>query len=99
MSGKLIKQEEFMKIYEKALKDCEVGTYDDLVEGLRVFDKEGNGMVMGAEIRHVLRTLGMTTYWLKEPHAAREPSLATTVIDHVSLKPSSQTFTRRNFFQ
>ena len=58
MSNKTLKQEEFMPIYEKALKDCEVGTYDDLLEGLRVFDKEGNGTVMGGEIRHVLRTLG-----------------------------------------
>ena len=49
-----------MPIYEKVLKEFEEGTYDDLIEGLRVFDKEGNGTVMGGEIRHVLRTLGNT---------------------------------------
>ena len=66
MSNKTLKQEEFMLIYEKALKDCEVGTYDDLLEGLRVFDKEGNGTVMGGEIRHVLRTLGKSQEMIEQ---------------------------------
>ena len=53
-----MKIDEFLPIFSKALTDVISGTYDDLLEGLRVFDREGNGAVMGAEVRHVLRTLG-----------------------------------------
>ncbi|MDR8389486.1 hypothetical protein MKS85_28760, partial [Pseudomonas sp. JL2] len=42
----------------KTVDAMQKGTYDDYVEGLRVFDKEGNGKVMGAELRIVLSTLG-----------------------------------------
>lgn len=33
-------------------------TYDDLVEGFRVFDKDQNGIVSSAEMRHLLTGLG-----------------------------------------
>ena len=59
MAVKLLKLEEFIPVFDKALTDVVSGTYDDLLEGVRIFDKEGNGTVMGAELRHVLRTLGI----------------------------------------
>ncbi|XP_056286855.1 myosin, light polypeptide 3, skeletal muscle [Pseudoliparis swirei] len=57
MANKRINFEAFLPM----LKEVDAqpkGSYDDYVEGLRVFDKDGNGTVMGAELRIVLSTLG-----------------------------------------
>ncbi|XP_062236384.1 myosin, light polypeptide 3, skeletal muscle [Platichthys flesus] len=57
MANKRISFDDFLPML-KQVDALPKGSYDDYVEGLRVFDKEGNGTVMGAELRIVLSTLG-----------------------------------------
>jgi Ca2+-binding EF-hand superfamily protein len=55
---KRISFEEFYPMYEQLSKEKEVGNFADFFEGLKVFDKDENGTVMAAELRHVLLALG-----------------------------------------
>ncbi|XP_070535689.1 myosin light chain 3, skeletal muscle isoform-like isoform X2 [Ptychodera flava] len=50
--------EQFIPMYNDAAKSKDQGTIDDYLEGLKVFDKENNGEISSAELRHVLTTLG-----------------------------------------
>lgn len=61
MANKRLNFEAFLPML-KQVDSLPKGTVDDYVEGLRVFDKEGNGTVMGAELRIVLSTLGERPY-------------------------------------
>ena len=58
MNTKRVDFEGFLPMMQTIVNSPNKGTLDDYVEGLRVFDKEGNGTVMGAELRIVLSTLG-----------------------------------------
>jgi myosin light chain 6 len=58
MNVKTLTFDEFLPMLATITRNQDPGSYDDFVEGLRVFDKEGNGTVNAAELRHVLTTLG-----------------------------------------
>jgi len=55
---KFVTFEEFLPIYSQVKKDKDVGAFEDLVEGLKVYDKLENGCMLGAELAHVLLFLG-----------------------------------------
>ena len=55
---KMIDFEEFLPIFSDAKKSKDMGQIEDLLEGLKVYDKNENGTMMAAELAHVLLSLG-----------------------------------------
>lgn len=50
--------EVFLPILQAICKNRSSDTAEDFIEGLRHFDKDGNGYISSAELRHLLTTLG-----------------------------------------
>lgn len=76
MANKRLNFDAFLPML-KQVDSLPKGTVDDYVEGLRVFDKEGNGTVMGAELRIVLSTLGGSQVTVPK-YRSRKNSLLST---------------------
>ena len=62
LGNKRVSFEEFLPIYLSCRQKKEQGTMEDFIEGLRVFDKDGNGFINSAELRHVLTSLGKCVF-------------------------------------
>jgi len=55
---KKFKLDEFLPIYSTVKKDKDCGSYEDFMEVLKLYDKEDNGMMLYAELEHILISLG-----------------------------------------
>lgn len=55
---KQYKFEEMLPIYAAISKETDTGTFADFMEAFKTFDREGQGYISSAEMRHVLTSLG-----------------------------------------
>lgn len=58
VSGARISFQEFQPIFASVSKEKAMGSASDFVEGLRMFDSDGSGMISVAELRHILTNIG-----------------------------------------
>ena len=58
LDNKQVTFDEFLPILAKVSALPGTGTREDFIEGMKVFDKDSNGYVLGVEIQHILSSLG-----------------------------------------
>lgn len=54
LKGQRVDFETFFGIYQFILNKPTVGSYEDMVEGLKTLDRDASGMIYAAELRHIL---------------------------------------------
>lgn len=55
---KQYKFEEILPIYKAVSAETDTGTFADFMEGFKTFDREGQGYISAAEVRHMLTCMG-----------------------------------------
>lgn len=50
--------DEILPLYAAVSKITDTGTFADFMEAFKTYDREGQGFISGAELRHVLQSLG-----------------------------------------
>lgn len=85
LGKKRVSFEEFLPIYLSCQQKNPEGSMEDFVEGLKVFDKDGNGFINSAELRHVLTSLGewMTSKGLSDLQSRLGQISATVLLSTV----------------
>jgi len=58
MGEKQYSYEEFLAIYKQTKNVKEWGTFKDFMEAFKSFDREGQGFISAAEMRHLLTAMG-----------------------------------------
>jgi len=55
---KKVKLDEFLPIFGQVKKDKDAGTFEDFMECLKLYDKSEDGLMLYAELEHILLSLG-----------------------------------------
>ena len=60
LEGKQIDFPTFVSIYEQFKKRPTIAAFADLLEAFKTYDREGNGMISGAQLRNMMTIMGDT---------------------------------------
>lgn len=59
---KFLSLEEFYPIYATVKKSKDMGSFEDFIECLKLYDKQENGTMMLGELEHILLSIGKTFF-------------------------------------